>query len=97
VSRYADIDFHLDAVHLPLAPSLRLRLVYDTALDSTASLNLKRGGLGQLGDGIGDARPIFDRKLLSQGCFELQERYGRGQYQIADDRCSHAFFTSALM
>jgi hypothetical protein len=37
----------------------------------TSSLDLKRGDLRQLGDGTGDARPIFDRKLLSQGCFDL--------------------------
>jgi hypothetical protein len=60
LSGYADIDFHRDAVLLPLAPSLRLRLVYHTAVDGTASLDPKRGGLGELGGGLGDARPICD-------------------------------------
>jgi hypothetical protein len=70
-SGWITVDFHLDAVLLPLAPSLRLRLVYHTAVDGTASLDLKRSGLGELGGGLGDARPICDGKLLSQGCFEL--------------------------
>jgi len=28
--------------------------------------------LGQLGDGTGEARPIFDRKLLSQRSFDVR-------------------------
>ncbi len=28
-------------------------------------------GLGQLGDGTDDAGPLFDRKLLSQGSFDV--------------------------
>jgi len=60
------------------------------AVDGTASLDLKRGDWGQLADGLSDARPICDGKLLSQGCFELWERYRAGQYKVADDRSSHA-------
>jgi hypothetical protein len=66
--RWPQCRAHRGAAH---APSLRLWLVYHTAVDGSASLDLKRGGLGELGGGLGDARPICDGKLLSQGCFEL--------------------------
>jgi hypothetical protein len=69
MSGYADIDLHLHAVYgkqVLFAPSLRLRLLYNMALEDTASLDVKRGDWRELGDGIGDARPIFDRKLLRQ-------------------------------
>jgi hypothetical protein len=38
-----------------------------------------RDDLGQLGDGIGDARPILHRTLPSQGCFGLQDQHGGEQ------------------
>jgi hypothetical protein len=43
-------------------------VIYDKPLLErirTASLNSKRGGLGQLGDGTDDARPLFDRNPVS--------------------------------
>src|SRR5262249_46574866 len=45
-----------------VAPSLGRRL-----RQRTASLNLKRGNIWQLGGGSGDARPIFDGNLLRHG------------------------------
>jgi hypothetical protein len=83
LSDYAGVNFGHDVVEVRITPSLGLRL-----RQHTASLDLEPGDIGQLGDGTKDARPIFGRKLLRQGCFDLQERHGRGQHrgqqQVAD-------------
>src|SRR5215471_1968092 len=55
LSGHADVDFHLDVGQVRVTPSLRRRL-----RQHTASLDLKRGDIWQLGGGSSDARPIFD-------------------------------------
>ena len=49
------VHFHLDVGHVRMASALGRRL-----RQRTASLDLKRGNIWQLGGGSGDARPIFD-------------------------------------
>src|SRR5262249_5004333 len=83
LSDYADVDFDHHVVQVRITPSLGLRLP-----QHPTSLDLEPGDIGQLGDGTKDTRPIFGRRLLRQGCFDLQERHGRGQHrgqqQLAD-------------
>src|SRR5262249_8502964 len=79
LSDYADVDFDRDVVEVRITPSLGLRF-----RQHTASLDLEPGGIGQLADGTKDACPILGRKLLRQGCFDLRQRHGRGQQQVAD-------------
>src|SRR5262245_11789627 len=79
LSDYADVDFDHDVVQVRITPSLGLWL-----RRHTASLDPESWDIGQLGDGTKDARPIFGRRLLRQGCFDLQERHGRGQQRVAD-------------
>src|SRR5262245_52008199 len=79
LSDYADVDFNHDVVQVRITPFLGLRF-----RQHTASLDSEPGSIGQLGDGTKDTRPIFGRTLLRQRCFDLQERHGRGQQQVAD-------------
>ena len=61
MSGHANVDFHYGVVQFLVTPLL------DWPRQCTASFNLKRGNSWQLAGGSGDARPIFDGKLLRQG------------------------------